>query len=81
MDKKCLARLLITLASALPVVQAEELFPDYIDSRNARLSRCSFSELKAFIFNSCRKCGVVSGRLQEDRHYFFSQPQALAIFV
>ena len=48
MDKKWLARLLITLASALPVVQAEELFPDYIDSRNARLFLCSRAELKAF---------------------------------
>jgi hypothetical protein len=48
MDKKWLARLLITLATALPIVQAEELFPDYIDTRNARLSRCSRAELKAF---------------------------------
>ena len=36
MDKKWLARLLITLATTLPVVQAEELFPDTIDSGNGR---------------------------------------------
>jgi hypothetical protein len=49
MDKKWLARLLITLVTAGPVVQTEEeIFPDYIDSRNAKLSRCSRSELKAF---------------------------------
>ena len=48
MDKKWLARLLITFASTLPVVQAEELFPDYTDSRNARLFLCSRAELKAF---------------------------------
>ena len=34
MDKKWLARLLITLVTTLPVVQAEELFPDYIDTGN-----------------------------------------------
>ena len=69
MDKKWLARLLITLASALPVVQAEELFPDYIDSRNARLSRCSRAELKAFrliyvgnaalYLDDCKKMGNI----------------------
>ena len=48
MDKKWLARLLITLVTTLPVVQADELFPDYIDTGNARLSRCSRAELKAF---------------------------------
>ena len=69
MDKKWLARLLITLASALPVVQAEELFPDYIDSRNARLSLCSRAELKAFrlihvgnaalYLDDCKKIGTI----------------------
>jgi len=48
MAKKWRARLLITIASVLPVVQAEALFPDTIDSRNARLFRCSRAELKAF---------------------------------
>ena len=48
MDKKWLARLLITLASTLPLVQAEELFPDYTDRGNARLFLCSRAELKAF---------------------------------
>ena len=48
MDKKWFARLLILFITALPVAQAEELFPDYIDSRNVRLSRCSRAELKAF---------------------------------
>ena len=69
MDKKWLARLLITLASALPVVQAEELFPVYIDSRNARLSLCSRAELKAFrlihvgnaalYLDDCKKIGNI----------------------
>ena len=48
MDKKWLARLLISLVTLVPVVQAEGLFPEYIDSRNAKLSRCSRAELKAF---------------------------------
>jgi hypothetical protein len=48
MNKKWLARLLITLVTAQPLAQADELFPDYIDSRNVRLSRCSRAELKAF---------------------------------
>ena len=55
MDKKWLARLLITLVTALPVVQAEELFPDYIDRRNARLSRCSRAELKAFRYQDIKE--------------------------
>jgi hypothetical protein len=69
MDKKWLARLLITLATALPVVQAEELFPDYIDSRNTRLSLCSRAELKAFrlihvgnaalYLDDCKKMGTI----------------------
>ena len=69
MDKKWLARLLITLATTLPVVQAEELFPDYIESRNARLSRCSRAELKAFrlihvgnaalYLDDCKKMGTI----------------------
>ena len=69
MDKKWLARLLITLVTAGPVVQAEELFPDYIDSRNARLSRCSRAELKAFrlihvgnaalYLDDCKKMGTI----------------------
>jgi gamma-glutamylcyclotransferase (GGCT)/AIG2-like uncharacterized protein YtfP len=69
MDKKWLARLLITLVATLPVVQAEELFPDYIDTRNARLSLCSRAELKAFrlihvgnaalYLDDCRKIGNI----------------------
>ena len=69
MDKKWFARLLITLATALPVVQAEELIPDYIDSLNARLSRCSRAELKAFrlihvgnaalYLDDCKKMGAI----------------------
>ena len=69
MDKKWLARLLITLVTTLPVVQAEELFPDYIDTGNARLSRCSRAELKAFrlihvgnaalYLDDCKKIGNI----------------------
>ena len=70
MDKKWLARLLITLVTAGPAVQAaEDLFPDTIDSRNARLSRCSRAELKAFrlihvgnaalYLDDCKKMGTI----------------------
>jgi hypothetical protein len=70
MDKKWLARLLIILVTAGPVVQAEEeLFPNYIDSRNARLSLCSRAELKAFrlihvgtaalYLDDCKKMGAI----------------------
>ncbi len=49
MDKKWLARLLITLLTGLSVAQADELFPEYIDTvNNTRLLRCSQAELKAF---------------------------------
>ncbi|MEY3288624.1 MAG: hypothetical protein RLZZ419_866 [Pseudomonadota bacterium] len=49
MDKKRLAILLITLFIGLSVVQANELFPEYIDTvNNTRLLRCSQAELKAF---------------------------------
>ena len=69
MDKKWFARLLTLFITALPVVQAEELFPDYIDSRNVRLSRCSRAELKAFrlihvgnaalYLDDCKKIGNI----------------------
>jgi hypothetical protein len=69
MDKKWLARLLITLITTLPVVQADELFPEYIDTGNARLSRCSRAELKAFrlihvgnaalYLDDCKKIGNI----------------------
>ena len=69
MDKKWLARLLIPFITALPIVQAEELFPDTIDTRNARLSRCSRAELKAFrlihvgnaalYLDDCKKIGDI----------------------
>jgi len=51
------------------VAQAEELFPDYIDTQNARLSRCSRGELKAFrliyvgnaalYLDDCKKIGNI----------------------
>jgi hypothetical protein len=71
MDKKWLTRLLINLVTTLPVVQAEELFPDYIDTGNgnSRLSRCSRAELKAFrlihvgnaalYLDDCKKIGTI----------------------
>ena len=48
MDKKWLTRILIILITMLPIVHAEEIFPNYIDSKNVRLSRCSEAELKVF---------------------------------
>ena len=48
MDKKWLGRILIILLTLLPIVQAEELFPNFIDSKNVKLSRCSEAELKVF---------------------------------
>jgi hypothetical protein len=69
MDKKWLAGVLIPLVTALPLAQAEALFPDHIDSRNARLSRCSLAELKAFrlihvgnaalYLDDCKKTGNI----------------------
>lgn len=49
MDKNWLTRILIILTTVLPIVQAEELFPNYIDNKNVRLSLCSQAELKAFL--------------------------------
>jgi len=48
MDKKWLGRILILLLTLLPIVQAEERFPNFIDSKNVKLSRCSEAELKVF---------------------------------
>ena len=84
MDKKWLARLLITLASALPVVQAEEaLFPDTIDIRNAKLSRCSRAELKAFrlihvgnaalYLEDCKKIGNIFSADPKHLRFFYEK--------
>jgi hypothetical protein len=48
MAKKWLARLSVILVNTLPVAHAEGLFPEYIDSQNGRLFRCSLAGLKAF---------------------------------
>jgi len=69
MDKNWLTRILILLVTMLPIVQAEELFPNYIDSKNVRLSRCSEAELKVFrlihvgnaalYMDDCKKIDVI----------------------
>ena len=84
MDKKWLARLLITLVTTLPVVQAEELFPDYIDTGNARLSRCSRAELKAFrlihvgnaalYLDDCKKIGNIFSADPKHLRFFMKRP-------
>ena len=69
MDKNWLTRILIILVTMLPIVHAEELFPNYIDTNNVRLSRCSKAELKVFrlihvgnaalYMDDCKKIDVI----------------------
>jgi len=85
MDKKWLARLLISLVTTLPVVQAEELFPDYIDTGNgnSRLSRCSRAELKAFrlihvgnaalYLDDCKKIGTIFSADPKNLRFFYDK--------
>ena len=77
MDKKWLTRLLISLVTTLPVVQAEELFPDTIDSRNSRLSRCSRAELKAFRLIHVGNAALYLGDCKKIGNIFSPDPKHL----
>jgi Chalcone isomerase-like len=48
MDKKRLTRLLIIVFGLPLVAQAEELFPPFVKTSEAKLLHCSHAELKAF---------------------------------